>query len=61
MFREVAELEGTGRLKFHTQAEYVSSLDTLVGAGEHVLVDAAITLRSLVALDFSQKGALVQK
>lgn len=56
MFREVVELERVGRLKFHTQAEYVRSFDTLVGAGKHVLVDPAINLRSLVALDFSKKG-----
>lgn len=53
-------MEGVGRLKFHTQAEYVRSLDTFVRAGHHVLVDAAITLRSLIALDFSQRGTVQQ-
>ncbi|KAK8384833.1 hypothetical protein O3P69_014414 [Scylla paramamosain] len=56
VFREVAELEKKGRLKFHTQAQYLTSLDKLVRAGDHALVDAAISLRSLIALDFSQKG-----
>ncbi|XP_045124131.1 ionotropic receptor 93a-like [Portunus trituberculatus] len=56
VFREVADLEKEGRLKFHTQAQYLTSLDTLVREGDHALVDAAISLRSLIALDFSQKG-----
>ncbi|XP_050714182.1 glutamate receptor ionotropic, kainate glr-3-like [Eriocheir sinensis] len=58
IFREVAELEGVGRLKFHTQAQtkYMTVLDTLVRAGDHVIVDFEISLRSLMALDFSQKG-----
>ncbi|XP_050714184.1 glutamate receptor ionotropic, delta-2-like isoform X2 [Eriocheir sinensis] len=56
IFREVAEMEGVGRLKFHTQAQYIKSLDTLVKAGHHVFFDVDMNLRSMIALDFSQKG-----
>ncbi|KAK8384814.1 hypothetical protein O3P69_014397 [Scylla paramamosain] len=56
VFREVANLEEEGRLKFHTQAQFPTSLDTLVRAGDHVLVDIEITIRNLIALDVSQKG-----
>ncbi|KAK8384803.1 hypothetical protein O3P69_014387 [Scylla paramamosain] len=56
VFREVAELEEKGRLKFLTQAQFQESLDTLVRSGHHVLVDNGNAVRNLVALDFSQKG-----
>ncbi|MPC16864.1 Glutamate receptor 2 [Portunus trituberculatus] len=56
VFREVADLEKEGRLKFHTQAQFLRSLDTLVRAGDHVLVDIEITIRNLIALDVSRKG-----
>ncbi|XP_063884803.1 glutamate receptor 1-like [Scylla paramamosain] len=58
VFREVAELEEKGRLKFLTQAQFQESLDTLVRSGHHVLVDNGNAVRNLVALDFSQKGLL---
>ena len=56
MFREVADLEGKGRLKFHTQAQYLKSFNTLVRAGKYVLVDGENTVRRLMALDFSRRG-----
>ncbi|MPC71007.1 Glutamate receptor [Portunus trituberculatus] len=56
VFREVAELEEKDRLKFVTQAQLPESLDTLVRAGHHVLVDNGNAVRNLIALDFSQKG-----
>ncbi|MPC18111.1 Glutamate receptor [Portunus trituberculatus] len=56
IFREVAELEDEGRLTFHTQAQYLKSFNTLVRAGDHVLVDGENTIKRLIALDFSQKG-----
>ncbi|KAK8384876.1 hypothetical protein O3P69_014443 [Scylla paramamosain] len=56
--REVAGLEKEGRLEFHTQARYKESLDTLVRAGGHVLVDAGNSLKKLVASDFSNKGSV---
>lgn len=56
VFREVAGLEPKGRLLFHTQAEFSKSLDTLVRAGHHVLVDIEITLRNLLAIDVSNHG-----
>lgn len=56
VFREVAELEQEGRLLFHTQAQFSESLDTLVRAGHHVLVDIEITLRNLLAIDVSHRG-----
>lgn len=56
VFREVADLEEKGRLKFHTQKQFPTSLDTLVRAGDHVLVDVDVNMRILIALDFSLKG-----
>ena len=58
-FREVAELEDKGRLQFHTQEEMKESLDTLVRTGGHVLIDVDISLKSRIALDFSQKGSFL--
>lgn len=57
-FREVAEMEGEGRLEFHTQQEMKEGLDTLVRTGSHVLIDVDVSLKSRIALDFSQKGSL---
>ncbi|XP_063885580.1 glutamate receptor 1-like [Scylla paramamosain] len=54
--REVAGLEKEGRLEFHTQARYKESLDTLVRAGGHVLLDAESSLKTLVTSDFTEKG-----
>ncbi|XP_063884890.1 glutamate receptor ionotropic, delta-2-like isoform X2 [Scylla paramamosain] len=56
MFREVADMEKKGRLKFHTQTQFSKSLDTLVRAGDHVLVEIYSTVKTLMALDFSKKG-----
>ena len=51
-------LEEEGRLEFHTQTQYLKSLNTLVRGGHHVVVDVDINLRSLIALDFSRKGIM---
>ncbi|KAK8384916.1 hypothetical protein O3P69_014465 [Scylla paramamosain] len=56
VYHEVAQLEDNGRLKFHTQSQIRGSLDTLVRAGHHVVIDVDISLRSRIALDFSEKG-----
>ncbi|KAK8384650.1 hypothetical protein O3P69_014312 [Scylla paramamosain] len=56
MFREVADLEKKGRLKFNTQTQFSNSLDTLVRAGDHVLVEIDTTVKNLMALDVSKKG-----
>ncbi|XP_063885564.1 probable glutamate receptor isoform X1 [Scylla paramamosain] len=56
LFKEVASLEDKGRLEFHTQSQYLKSLDNLVRRGHHVLVDVDLNLRSLIALDFSREG-----
>ncbi|XP_063885587.1 ionotropic receptor 93a-like [Scylla paramamosain] len=56
IFREVADLENEGRLMFHTQAQFQESLDTLVRAGSHVLVDMGNNIRGLVASDVSKSG-----
>lgn len=56
VFREVADLEEKGRLKFQVQRQFQTSIDTLVRAGDHVLVDTDVNMKILVALDFSQKG-----
>lgn len=49
-------LEGKGRLEFQTTAQMKESLNTLVRAGQHVLTELDINLKSLMALDFSQRG-----
>ncbi|KAK8384566.1 hypothetical protein O3P69_014266 [Scylla paramamosain] len=59
IFREVADLEDEGRLRFHTQAQYLDSFNTLVRAGDHVLVDGENTIKRLIALDFSQKAIAI--
>ncbi|XP_045123885.1 uncharacterized protein LOC123511890 [Portunus trituberculatus] len=56
MFREVADLEEKGRLKFHTQTQFSKSLDTLVRTGDHVFVDIDTTVKNLRAIDVSKKG-----
>ncbi|KAK8384657.1 hypothetical protein O3P69_014319 [Scylla paramamosain] len=56
--REVAGLEEEGRLEFHTQVRLKESLDTLVRAGGHVLLDAGNTQKKLIASDFSNKGSV---
>ncbi|KAK8384922.1 hypothetical protein O3P69_014469 [Scylla paramamosain] len=47
VFREVAELEEKGRLKFLIQEQFQESLDTLVRAGHHVLIDIENAIKSL--------------
>ncbi|XP_071524499.1 probable glutamate receptor [Panulirus ornatus] len=59
IIREVADLESEGRVLYRTQREYRSILDRLVVAGHHVLIDVDITLRNLMAKDFTQKGDCV--
>ena len=56
VYREVAELEDKGRLHFHTQKQFMKSLNTLVRTENHVLVEVGITIRNLVAIDFTRKG-----
>lgn len=56
LFKEVARLEDKGRLEFHTQSQYLKSLDNLVRRGHHVLVDVDVNLKSLIGLDFSREG-----
>lgn len=56
IFRELADLEGKGRLEFHTTAQFRHSLNTVVRAGQHVMTELGINLKSLMALDFSQRG-----
>ena len=56
MYHQVAQLEEEDRLKFHTQTQIQESLNTLVRAGHHVVIDVDISLRSHIALDFSEKG-----
>ncbi|XP_045124016.1 glutamate receptor ionotropic, delta-2-like [Portunus trituberculatus] len=56
LFKEVASLEDEGRLEFHTQSQYLKSLDNLVRRGHHVLVDVDLNLKSLIGLDFSREG-----
>ena len=52
----MARLEDEGRLEFHTHSRYMTSIDTMVRVGSHVLVDAALSVKNLIALDFSRTG-----
>ncbi|XP_071535592.1 LOW QUALITY PROTEIN: uncharacterized protein [Panulirus ornatus] len=56
IFREIADLQSKGRVKFHTQAQFQESVDLLVRRGDHILVDISGTQRNLVAEDFSRTG-----
>ncbi|XP_071524468.1 probable glutamate receptor [Panulirus ornatus] len=56
IFREVAEAETAGRVKYRRLAEYPKSVDTLVRRGDHVLIEAEAVLTMMTAQDFSQKG-----
>ncbi|XP_063884797.1 uncharacterized protein LOC135113487 [Scylla paramamosain] len=56
VFREVAKLEDKGRLSFLTQSQLLESLDSLVRAGHHVLVDLDVNHRRRLSLDFSRNG-----
>ncbi|XP_063884898.1 glutamate receptor-like [Scylla paramamosain] len=56
IYYEVAMLEKEGRLKFRTQGEFPESLRTLVRPGHHILIDAGVTVRNLIAQQFSMTG-----
>ncbi|XP_071523954.1 probable glutamate receptor [Panulirus ornatus] len=56
IFREIADLEVEGRIKFLTLAEFRDSVDTLVRQGDHIIVDVGVTQRNLVVQDFSRTG-----
>ncbi|MPC18113.1 Glutamate receptor [Portunus trituberculatus] len=56
IYYEVAMLEKEDRLKFRTQGEFPESLRTLVRPGHHILVDAGVTVRNLIAQQFSLTG-----
>ncbi|XP_071524479.1 probable glutamate receptor [Panulirus ornatus] len=55
-FREIADMEAEGRLKFHTSSQFFSSVNTLVRWGDHVIVNDDRTIKYLVTLDFSRTG-----
>ncbi|XP_050713863.1 probable glutamate receptor [Eriocheir sinensis] len=56
IYHEVAELEKESRLMFRTQGEFPESLRTLVRPGHHILIDAGVTVRNLIAQQFSMTG-----
>ncbi|XP_071525441.1 uncharacterized protein [Panulirus ornatus] len=56
IFREVADLEDEGRLKFLIQTEFRDNIDTVVRRGDHVFTGPSTALRHLVTQDFSQTG-----
>ncbi|KAK8384703.1 hypothetical protein O3P69_014345 [Scylla paramamosain] len=58
VFREIAKLEDKGRLNFLTHSQLPGSLDTLVRAGHHVLVDLDVNHRRRLSLDFSRNGSV---
>ena len=58
IYYEVALLEKENRLKFHTQGEFPESLRTLVRPGHHILIDAGVTVRNLIAQQFSMTGTI---
>ncbi|XP_071523914.1 LOW QUALITY PROTEIN: glutamate receptor ionotropic, delta-2-like [Panulirus ornatus] len=56
IFREIADLEAEGRVKFQPQSQFRESVNTLLRRGDHVLAEPAATVRNLVIQDFSRTG-----
>nr|XP_045593553.1 uncharacterized protein LOC123755117 [Procambarus clarkii] len=56
IFREVGDLEKVGRLIYLPLRDFPRSVDSLVRSGRHLLVDADINFRSLMAQDVSRTG-----
>ncbi|XP_069188817.1 glutamate receptor-like [Procambarus clarkii] len=59
IFREVGDLEKVGRLIYLPLRDFPRSVDSLVRSGRHLLVDADINFRSLMAQDVSRTGYLL--
>nr|XP_045620069.1 probable glutamate receptor [Procambarus clarkii] len=53
---EAAQLERKGRLLYVTQEEYARLMATVIRAGTHVLFDISISLRNLIAKEYSLTG-----
>ncbi|XP_071526983.1 LOW QUALITY PROTEIN: probable glutamate receptor [Panulirus ornatus] len=56
LFREVADLEETGRLIYRDYSQFRHTVDTLVRSGDHILVDVDVNIKNLMAYDFSGTG-----
>ncbi|XP_071545455.1 glutamate receptor-like [Panulirus ornatus] len=56
IFRELADLEESGRILYRTQSQFGESIDTLVRRGDHVLMEVEMSLKAYMAQDFSLTG-----
>ncbi|KAG7155419.1 putative olfactory ionotropic receptor IR4-like 25 [Homarus americanus] len=56
VFREIADLESEGRIKYVRSTEFPSSIDIFVRNGDHVLIAEDRYERVLMAQDFSRTG-----
>ena len=56
IFREVAEREKAGGIKFQLLHEFWGSMDTLLRKGDHVLIAVEIMTRFLISHDFTKRG-----
>lgn len=56
VFKEVADSEGKGRIKYVSSLNFYKSLDELVRQGDHVLIIEDRYGRVLRAKDFSRTG-----
>ncbi|XP_069188806.1 glutamate receptor U1-like [Procambarus clarkii] len=56
IFREVAEAEAKGRLKYKLLSEFPQALSTLVRRGDHVLVDLENVITLIIGQYFTRTG-----
>ncbi|XP_069950741.1 probable glutamate receptor [Cherax quadricarinatus] len=56
IFREVHEVEHAGRIRYTLSTEYLNMLDQLVRRGPYVYVGEDLTIKVLLAEDFSKTG-----
>ncbi|XP_042242544.1 probable glutamate receptor [Homarus americanus] len=56
IYREVAETESRGGIKYQTLFEFFHSADTLVRRGDHVLIDIEILMSMIISRDISKTG-----
>lgn len=57
LFKEVADLDKKMRLKFNIPEEFYDTLANLVRPGHHVFIDPGITVKNLVAHQFTNTGS----
>lgn len=61
IFREVADLESQGRIKFQKLSDLLGSVNTLVRRGDHVLLDMEIVNKLIIGGDFTKTGSPAKK